>query len=218
MLKWTFLMSLAHYRTNIVQCLWLYIMLPHTTLQPTSPSFFFLSFASLTQLFHSASGVDLLILARQRGKDTDGTLLVNHICKSKLCLFLPHVFSCAHTSTLMPFTRTRQRQSHNVLCVIWCYLLGIFYVVWSLVFFLIQHHFDSTSQGLWKPCYRMSMHYANRDSCTDLCRLQSGQTNVVRGGGWANTYTLICTHKPHPRLPLIKDINRCWASAWLHLD
>lgn len=65
-------------------------MLPHYSLQP---SLFPLSFfsPSLTQLFHSASGVDPLILAWQRGKDTDGTHLVNLICKSKSCLFVLHV-------------------------------------------------------------------------------------------------------------------------------
>lgn len=46
----------------------------------------------LTQLFHSASGVDPLILAWQRGEDTDGTLL-NLICKSKMCLCFSSAFS-----------------------------------------------------------------------------------------------------------------------------
>lgn len=56
-------------------------------------NFFPLSFfspPSLTQLFHLASGVDPLILAWQRGKDTDGTLFVNLICKSKNVSLPPH--------------------------------------------------------------------------------------------------------------------------------
>lgn len=58
----------------------------------TFPSIFAL-LLRLTQLFHLASGVDPLILAWQRGKDTDGTLLVNLICKSKMSLCFPSVFS-----------------------------------------------------------------------------------------------------------------------------
>lgn len=54
---------------------------------------YLLSSSCLTQLFHLASGVDPLILAWQRGEDTDGTPLVNLICKSKMCLCFPSVFS-----------------------------------------------------------------------------------------------------------------------------
>lgn len=80
------------YHHYAVRYLSLHFTLPHCSLQPR---LFPLSFftPSLTQLFPSASGVDPLILAWHRGKDTDGTHLVNLICKSESCLFVLHVYT-----------------------------------------------------------------------------------------------------------------------------
>lgn len=76
---------------------------------------YLLSFSCLTQLFHLASGVDPLILAWQRGEDTDGTLLVNLICKSKMSLCLPSVFSRLTLShldlSISPPRQTRDRST-----------------------------------------------------------------------------------------------------------
>lgn len=74
----------------------------HST--PARPRLFpprLLSSSRLTRLVLSASGVDPLILAWQRGEDTDGTLLVNLICKSK-CVCFPSVFSRPPLSHLDP--------------------------------------------------------------------------------------------------------------------
>lgn len=75
--------SPADVETNLFHC--------HTVnLPPRSAALslflFSLLISRLTQLFHSASGVGPLILAWRGGNDADGSLLVNLICKSKLCL------------------------------------------------------------------------------------------------------------------------------------
>ena len=93
-------MSITCHPSRCTIRLWLYFMLLSLAALQTET---FPSSPSLTQLFHSASGVDPLILAWQRGKDTDGTLLVNLICKSKMFSLSPPpplCFSSSRTPTL----------------------------------------------------------------------------------------------------------------------
>lgn len=98
----------ARQRKNIFQAdAALQLLLPpltplHAKTSLSLSLFFF--FFSLMQLFHSAAGVNPLILAWQGGRDTDGTRLVNLICKSELFLcsspcFL-HPCSSSHSTCL----------------------------------------------------------------------------------------------------------------------
>lgn len=163
----------------------------HPCTAKTFPSLFSLRVLS-DEALSLGLGVDPLILAWQGGRDTDGTLRVNLICKSKLCLFLIYVFP-PHTLTPWSSTKFSQQTQGNVaacLCV-------------CLSFLCLLGSFMGSTLVLAQQIISLS-------GLNNMVRWESGQTQRWRPH----------THRqPHTsRSPLIKYVNRWWTGAWLHLD
>lgn len=131
MLKWTFLMSLAHYRTNTV-------LTVHYTATHRSAANFSLFLFPL--LCFSDAALSLSLGGRSANFNSAKTqmgLFLLIAFASQNCVCFSSMFFQRTYFQVDAFYSDQKKAKSQCLCVMWCYLSGIFYVVWILVF-LIQ--------------------------------------------------------------------------------